>query len=299
MHINAYGKITLKLRVTGKRENGYHEIEQIMAPILLYDILEISKTEKDIIFYCDKPDLIPKDNLCYKVAKKLRDEFHISSGIKMNLYKHIPSEAGLGGGSADCATVLRAINYLYDLKLSKLDMLKIGIQLGADVPYCLYSELSYVSGIGEHIITLNNFLDCNVLIVKPEKGVSTKKCFELFDEECSGISNWQLYGSWREGQEVRQKELTLQNDLERLAIKLVKEIDMIKRELKEIGFKYVMMSGSGSCVFGISNDIHKIRNGERIMKSKYPFVYVTRAVRRVSDFDKNHLELLKYEEKYK
>lgn len=297
MYINAYGKITLELKVIGRRKNGYHELEQIMAPILLCDLLEISKTERNISFYCDVPGLMSENNLCYKAAQMLKDEFNISSGININLYKRIPPKAGLGGGSADCAAVLRAINYLYNLKLSTSEMSQIGIQLGADVPYCLYSELSCVSGIGEHITTINHRLNYDVLIVKPDRGISTQQSFNLLDEECSETFSRHAYDGWVYGQEFGLENLIWINDLEKPAIRLVKEIGLIKCELKEIGFEYVLMSGSGSCVFGISNNKQLIKRGVRIMKRKYPFVCITRVVERVSDFDKKYEELLQYERK--
>lgn len=297
MQLNAYGKITLSLKVIGKRSDGYHEVEQIMAPILLCDTLEIRKTDKDIAFDCNIPELITNDNLCYLAAKKMLDMFQISSGLEITLHKRIPIKAGLGGGSADGAAVLRAINYLYDLNLSREDLIKIGIQLGADVPFCLCSELSFISGIGERIKPIDTPLDYYVLIIKPKEGISTKLCFDVLD------ANWAVKRSRYLNNEMKPDinenlvNLQLCNDLEAPAISILSEISNIKMQLKSIGFDHVMMSGSGSCVIGISNNINLIQYGEKLMKSKYPFVAITSAVKRISDIDSKYAELLQYEEK--
>ena len=174
MKIRAYAKINLALDVVSEREDGYHELNMIMAPIGLHDLILIDPIEKGIEITTNTYR-VPTDerNIMYKVADALIKKFDIQSGVRIHCYKHIPSQAGMGGGSADGAAIFRAMNSLFHLRMSYQDMCEMGKEIGADIPFCVWNRIAVVGGIGEnlHFIDRSRF-NCHLLIVKPKKGVS-------------------------------------------------------------------------------------------------------------------------------
>ena len=182
MKIRAYAKINLALDVVSEREDGYHELNMIMAPIGLHDLILIDPIEKGIEITTNTYR-VPTDerNIMYKVADALIKKFDIQSGVRIHCYKHIPSQAGMGGGSADGAAIFRAMNSLFHLRMSYQDMCEMGKEIGADIPFCVWNRIAVVGGIGEnlHFIDCSRF-NCHLLIVKPKKGVSTKEMFWWF-----------------------------------------------------------------------------------------------------------------------
>ena len=172
MKIRAYAKINLALDVISKREDGYHELEMIMAPITLHDLIYINVIEDGIKIESNST-IMPVDqrNIMYKVAVLMKERYRIKKGIKIYVYKHIPTQAGLAGGSADGAAVIKAINKLFHLNLTNEQMAAIGKEVGADIPFCIYQKLALVSGIGEKLSFIDQSFECKVLLVKLKKGV--------------------------------------------------------------------------------------------------------------------------------
>ena len=155
--LKAYGKINLGLDVLRKRPDGYHDLKMIMQMVDVYDDIIITKTDRknEIIVATDKFVLEnEKGNLAYMAAKLLFDEFDIHQGIEIKINKRIPIAGGMAGGSSDCATTLMGINEMFDLKLSKEDLMKRGVKLGADVPYCVLGKTAIAEGIGEILTPL-------------------------------------------------------------------------------------------------------------------------------------------------
>lgn len=181
----AYAKINLFLDVLGKRLDHYHDLEMVMAPLELHDVLRFEVIDEDTILLkesipiCDNP----KDNLAYQVAAYLKKEYSIQVGVKITIEKNIPIAAGLAGGSADAAATLRGLNKLFKLGLSLEELAKIGEIFGADIPYCIYNKLCIARGKGEELFFLNKRLNYPVLIVTPPILVSTKKVFQSIKEE--------------------------------------------------------------------------------------------------------------------
>ena len=181
----AYAKINLGLDVLRRRDDGYHEVKMVMQTIDLYDVLTFRKRkEKGIIVTTDKREL-PGDenNLVYKAAKLLLETYPINDdsseqGVEITLQKNIPMAAGMAGGSTDAAAVFRGINELFTLGLSVEDMCRIGVKIGADVPYCIKGGTALSEGIGEVLTTLPDIPDCFLLIAKPDIDVSTKFVYE-------------------------------------------------------------------------------------------------------------------------
>ena len=144
MKIRAYAKINLALDVVSEREDGYHELNMIMAPIVLHDLILIDPIEKGIEITTNTYR-VPTDerNIMYKVADALIKKFDIQSGVRIHCYKHIPSQAGMGGGSADGAAIFRAMNSLFHLRMSYQDMCEMGKEIGADIPFCVWNRIAF------------------------------------------------------------------------------------------------------------------------------------------------------------
>ena len=174
--LKALAKINLGLDVVRRREDGYHEVRMIMQTIHLYDLLEIQKIREPGIQIVSNLSFLPvnENNLVYKAARLLQEEFALTDGISVKLTKRIPVAAGMAGGSTDAAAMLYAMNQLYDLGLSRRELMKRGVQIGADVPYCLMRGTALAEGIGEKLTQLPPMIKCPVLIAKPSISVSTR-----------------------------------------------------------------------------------------------------------------------------
>ena len=254
MNLKALAKINLSLDVVRRREDGYHEVRMIMQTINLYDKLSLKKSSTPGIRLTTNAGFLPTDenNLVYKAAKLLMDEFQVEEGIDIYLQKFIPVAAGMAGGSSDAAAVLFGVNRLFQLGLSKKELMKRGVKIGADVPYCIMRGTALAEGIGEKLTPLNPPPHCYVLIAKPNISVSTKFVYENLnanqlkvhpdiDGMIEEINNNNLYG-------VAEK---MGNVLETVTIKEYPIIEEIKNVMKEKGAVNAMMSGSGPTVFGL------------------------------------------------
>lgn len=178
--VKALAKINLGLDVVKRREDGYHEVRMVMQTIHLFDRLEIKKNHSGRIAITTNLPFLPtnENNLVYKAAQLLVDEFQIKDGIDVKLHKHIPVAAGMAGGSTDGAAVLYGMNKLFDLGLSRQDLMQRGVRLGADVPYCVMRGTALAEGIGEELTALPPMVKCPVLIAKPQISVSTRFVYE-------------------------------------------------------------------------------------------------------------------------
>ena len=185
IELKALAKINLGLDVLGRRENGYHDVRMIMQSIYLYDEVKIEKKDTPGIEVATNLRYLPvgEDNIAYKAAELLKEEFHISKGVKITLKKHIPVAAGLAGGSSNAAAVLFGMNRMFRLGLSQKDLMERGVKLGADVPYCIMRGTVLAEGIGEELKVLPAMPKCTVLIAKPPISVSTKTVYEALDSK--------------------------------------------------------------------------------------------------------------------
>lgn len=267
--LKALAKINLGLDVLGKRENGYHDVRMIMQTIYLYDNVTLSKTEEPGIQLETNLFYLPIDtnNIAYKAAKLLIDEFHIQEGIHIKLEKHIPVAAGMAGGSSNAAAVLVGMNRLFSLGLSEEALMKRGVTLGADVPYCIMRGTVLAEGIGEILTPLPALPKCYVLIAKPGISVSTKTVYEKLDAgaikdhpDIDGI----LEGL--ESQDIKKIASSMGNVLERVTIEEYPVIEKIKNAMKEAGALNAMMSGSGPTVFGIFENRQTAKEAQRKLR---------------------------------
>lgn len=262
IRLKALAKINLGLDVLRKREDGYHEVRMIMQTINMYDQILLTLSSKPGILVRTNVNFLPvnEDNLVYKAAKLLMDEFHIMEGIEIDLKKFIPTAAGMAGGSSDAAAVLVGVNRMFQLDLTKEDLMKRAVAIGADVPYCVMRGTALAEGIGEILTPLPAIPKCFILIAKPPINVSTKfvyttlKADELethpdIDGQIAAIRAGDLVGMCSR----------MGNVLETVTIPAYPVIGKIKAAMLECGALNAMMSGSGPTVFGIFDEEEKAK----------------------------------------
>ncbi len=268
--LSAPAKINLTLGITGLREDGYHLLESVMQTLSLSDTLCFEKIPSGIILSCNKSH-IPTDekNLCYKAARKYLDEAGISGGIKIHLIKCIPDGAGMGGGSSDAATVLKAMQMLYP---AELDLIGLAASIGADVPFFLKGGTQLCSGVGEILepISLPQKQSLFCVVTKPRQGLSTPAVYKLYDASgqafAKPLSN-QARTKLENGDMATLFSL-LKNDLELPAVTALPEIAERKELLLGLGADAAMMTGSGSAVFGLFQKESQARACEKALKEK-------------------------------
>ena len=262
MKVRAYAKVNLALDVVRKREDGYHDLEMIMAPITLHDLIYINVIDEGIEIESNSK-IVPTDqrNIMYKVAQLMQERYGLKKGVKIFVYKHIPTQAGLAGGSADGAAVIKAMNKLFHLNLSYEEMAALGKEVGADIPFCIYEKTAFVEGVGEKLQFIDEPFEAYLLLVKPKKGVSTQKAFTSLD--LSKVIEMNDYQAVIDN---------IQNTLELPSIKMVPQIKEIKKEMMKLGFDGALMSGSGSCVFGITRNQEIMNKGYEFFRKRYFFV---------------------------
>lgn len=257
MYIKSYAKINLALNIIGKREDGYHELDMIMLPLELADVIEIERfySSRDTYIICDS---IPVRNAKYNLAKTAvraaQEKYGIKRNYDINIHKEIPISAGLGGGSSNAAQVLKAVLKIEHKKPTNEELIEMGLKIGADVPFFLFNKPSRVQGIGEIVTPIKSKVKYHCLLVKPAEGCSTKEIYALSDEmEHKPTDIDALIRAFEAGSDDEIANL-MSNDLQSAAISKVPEIQSIIDSLKADGLKMVMMSGSGSCVYALSRE---------------------------------------------
>lgn len=271
LNYKAYAKVNLSLDVLRKREDGYHDVKMIMQTVNLYDRITIEDSDKSGIEITSNLSFIPvgEDNLIYKAAKLIMDEFNINSGVKINLDKHIPVAAGMAGGSTDAAATLIGINRLFNLGLSKEELMKRGVKIGADVPYCVMRGTALSEGIGEILTRIDGMPQCHILIAKPPISVSTKFVYEnLHANELEVHPDIDGMIEYIKAGDLKGIASKMDNVLETVTTKEYPVIDEIKSCMKQNGALNSIMSGSGPTVFGLFDDIDVAQNAYNVLKEK-------------------------------
>ena len=269
MKLRALAKINLGLDVTGKREDGYHEVRMVMQTIQMYDQLEIKESKEPGIRLTTNLPFLPCNdgNLVYKAAKLLMDEFDIRQGVDMNLTKFIPVAAGMAGGSSDAAAALVGINRLFKLGLSQKELMDRAVNIGADVPYCVMRGTALAEGIGEKLTRITQVPDCFVLIGKPGINVSTKAAYESLqlDKISSHPDIDGMIGDIERGDLLAMTQ-KMGNVFEPGIIEKYPVIGEIKALMESHGALKAMMSGSGPTVFGIFDDREKMEAAAEVLR---------------------------------
>ena len=282
LYEGAFAKLNLTLDVLGKREDGYHDLQSVMQTISVRDDIEIDVgTGKPWCLKCDKEG-IPCDerNLAWKAARVYLDAVKKDpDGIEIRITKRIPSEAGMGGGSADAAAVLRALNRHYGEPLSIGALAELGAQVGSDVPFCVICGTAMVEGRGERLRKLPDMPDCIFVICKPEFSVSTPELYRKLDETTIG----------KRPDNRAMESALLAGDLEKVCQNVFNvfdpvvtaehnELNYIKSLLHQYGTAAYQMTGSGSAVFAIVSEFEIAAVLCNMLRDNYPQVFIAKPV---------------------
>jgi len=282
LELRALGKINLGLDVLGVREDGYHDVRMVMQTVYLYDDVIIRRKTGPGIEVESNLYYLPVDenNIAYKAAKLLTDEFDLTNGVFITLKKHIPVSAGMAGGSANAAAVLFGMNRMFRLGLGEEELMERGLKLGADVPYCIKRGTVLAEGIGEKLTPLPPLPKCQILIAKPGVSVSTKWVYDRIDAkknlqhpDIDGIIAGLHHG------DLQTVARSMGNVLEEVTIGAYPVIEEIKSRMKDAGALNAIMSGSGPTVFGIFADRTSAKEAYRRIKEQklVKQVYLTNA----------------------
>ena len=264
VHKKAYAKVNLALDVLRRRTDGYHDVKMIMQNLDIYDELEFSLEPSEttvITMEANKPE-IPTDerNLICKAISLMFEEYNLSGEIHVKLTKNIPVEAGMAGGSTDCAAAFHAVNELFGLSLTTEELMKIGVRIGADVPYCILAKTALSEGIGEILTPVASLPDCFVLVVKPPVNVSTKMVYtNLKANELEHHPDVEGMVEALNSKDLNGVAARMENVLETVTAVLYPEIEVIKEEMKNMGALNAIMSGSGPTVFGVFDSKEKAK----------------------------------------
>jgi len=271
LQLKAYGKINLGLDVIRKRPDGYHDLDMIMQMVDVYDdVIVEKKAGEEIVVKADAAVLSNgKDNLAYMAAKMLFDEFGIKSGVEITIHKRIPIAGGMAGGSSDCATTLIGINEMFNLGLSKQQLMERGVKLGADVPYCVLGGTAIARGIGEVLTPLPTPPQCHVIIAKPPISVSTAYVYgHIRPDEITKRPDIEQMSLAIKEQDLNKLSDLLYNVMEEVTVSEYPVIEKLKSIMLENGALNSIMSGSGPTVFGLFDDREKAQAAMKALDSK-------------------------------
>lgn len=287
MKIRAPAKINLRLRVVGKRSDGYHLLDTIMVPVSLYDEIEIKKLklrrrsrpmQPALTVTCDPPSLPQGEgNLVYQAARLIMNQSGVAAALHIHIRKRIPVGAGLGGGSTDAAKTLVGLNRMLQLGLSSKRLEKLGALLGADVPFFIQAKPARARGIGDHLQTLPRLPKLSLVILYPKFAVSTAWVYRnlrfKLTKPTVKFSIVSLLGN------INRIIELLVNDLEAVTIARHPKIGTLKKKLIQAGALGALMSGSGSSVFGIFTSHQQARQAfNRLRREKMLGVFLVRTL---------------------
>lgn len=273
MKRKAYGKINIGLRVLNKREDGFHEIETIMTRINIYDEIVFLKSDK-VLVESKNFDIKMEDNLVYKIAMHLKEKYEVKKGIRIIINKRIPLQAGLGGGSSDAATSIVCLNKIWKLKMNKNEMEAVANKFGSDILFFLSNRPCFVYGRGEKLREIKIKKKMEMVLLKPNFGIITKEAFSLVDRFSGKGSFSKIEDELANGNILNLKN-EIVNDLEKAIIKEEKysKIEDYLKELYENGAQLALMSGSGSCVYGVFENRKKRNLAYNSMLKKNYTIY--------------------------
>ena len=266
--LNSYAKINLALSINYKRSDDYHDISSIMQEIDLHDILEIYKNQSGIINIISHGIQVPEDesNLCYKAAKLFCDYYNIKEGVDIIITKNIPVGAGLGGGSSNASTTIKGLSELFDIDISDRIFYQFSSQIGADVAFFCNGGIQYAEGIGDKLSRLSPLSNkYYFLLICPKIHISTVWAYREFKKYLEnnlnapkfvplGASSYEI--DWS----------TLRNDFEKVVLSTYPEIKEIKEKLKQTKSLFSSLSGSGSTMFGVYDNLESVNIANNLFK---------------------------------
>ena len=279
MLLNSYAKINLYLKIGIKLKEGYHNIQSVMQQVALHDNISFESLNEDkIIVESNNRDLEGKNNLAYKAASLLKEEFNVDEGIKIFIEKNIPMSAGLGGGSSNAANTLVTLNKSWNLNLSQKKLIEFALEIGSDVPFFVVGESSLVEGIGDEVKPLRKSISMNAVLVNPGIKVSTSWAYKQFDKAKIKIEDKNIKDliSAMNKKDVKKISENLYNDFDPIIEKKYEIVREIKASLKKLDAMGSLVSGSGPTVFGLFDSIYPAREAYFKLKDLYPFVFLTK-----------------------
>lgn len=274
--VHAPAKINLTLDIVGVREDGYHLLESIFQAVSVYDTITVkTRWGKGITLVADECDCPAEKNTAYKAAEAFFRYTGLKKGVKITIEKHIPQQAGMGGGSADAAGVLWALNLLFGTRLTIAQLCDIGLAVGADVPFCVLGGTAFVTGIGERLQILPPLPDCYIVVAQPDEGISTKEAYAAVDnavithrpDNAAAIAALQagdLSAVCRQAVNVFEVATELEG------------VAAIRRKMETFSPLCSQMTGSGSCVFAIFADRDSAVECQLDLQEEYPTAFVCR-----------------------
>lgn len=278
IYIKARAKINLNLEVLEKRKDNYHNIKSVFQKINLYDEIFIQKGDNNKCnIHTNIEELNNKNNIIYKAYVKLKEQNPQITGVNIEIKKTIPMQAGLAGGSTDCASFILGMNKLFNLKLPKEQIQDIGKSLGADVIPCLYNKAVLVEGIGDIVTEIKTNLKYYIIIVKPKISCDTKMMYQKLDNAKGNIK--QMYKSEEIINALKNNDIEkVSSNLYNVFEEVISEkgtIQNIKNELIKNGAIGSAMTGSGSCVYGIFRNKENAKTAYKKLKNKYQIYMCT------------------------
>ena len=270
IEIHAPAKINLFLQVLGKRPDGLHNINTLMQAVSLFDRLKIKKIEKPecrVKLTGDLSSIAIKNNLVTRAYKLFRDEFGLSSGIKVDLEKNIPIAAGLGGGSSDCAAAMIAINLVFKLGLSNSELAELSFNLGSDIPFFFSRGQALVSGRGDITEETEFPVDYKIVVVSTGIPLSTAQSYDALNLKLTEIKSAYTFEACYGLEGYFDLLSGLVNDFEAIQFERTPKLLVVKENLLQCGAKLARMSGSGSTMFGL---FAKNWESSRVCKGNFP-----------------------------
>lgn len=278
--LDSYAKINLALDILYKRDDGYHELNTIMQQIDLKDRIIIRNRNKGIHIQCDNKDVpLDENNLVYKAWEKIKEKTGINRGIQITIEKKIPVAAGLAGGSSNGGAVLKGLNLLWDLKLSDEELMAIGKEIGADVPFTIMGGTAWAKGIGERLTRLNSFSGKMVLLANMGIPVSTEWVYKNMDlKSINKRVDIESLIRYMEEDDLLSLAKNMENVMEAVVIEKYPQIERIKEDMIKFGGLGSLMSGSGPTVFGLFDDEEKLHRCKKELEKKIPNVLVAKTI---------------------
>lgn len=273
MKLKANAKINLTLDVIGKRDDGYHIIDSVFQSVALFDEVDVEKNDV-LSVICSDSTICDNSNIAYKAAEKFFEYTGCTGGARITIKKHIPLASGMGGGSADAATVILALDKLYKTDLSQDDLCKIGLSVGADVPFCIVGGTARVGGIGEQMSALPNMPDCAILLIKHGKKLSTADMYKKVD----AYPQTNFYTD-AVADAIKNGDLNTVCQNVFNAFSSVCDNDELISNIKSTNPLAVSLSGSGPTVFAIYNNTSEAQSASKILAEKGYSPIVTNAAK--------------------
>lgn len=249
MKLKACAKINLTLDVIGKRDDGYHLIDSVFQSVSLCDEITVEKSDT-VSVICDDITICDKCNIAYKAAEKFFEYTAVDGGAEINIKKYIPLASGMGGGSADAAAVVVALDKIYNTNLTEAQLCEIGLSVGADVPFCILGGTARVGGIGEKMQKLSDMPDCAILLIKHGKKLSTADMYKKVDASPQSIFYTQTVANAIKNNDLNTVCQNVYN-----AFSAVCDNTELINNIKITNPLAVSLSGSGPTVFAIYNNI--------------------------------------------